>query len=340
MNHKEGAMLDVYAKLRERLDMFPQGFPKTKSGVELEVLQYLFSPDEAEIMLFLRPTPESVSVIAKRMKRDEVELGDTLYEMSKRGLIMRSKASEEQIFYFLAPWMVGIWEFQVNNLNKENIQLYERYFREGIVEDRRETKTPRMRVIPIEKEIQGTTVIQHYEKVSEIIEAHTRFAVAECICRKENRIMGDGCDKLLEVCMMFGSAADYYIENELGREITKVFICNCCGCCCKVLGYITKYDVPAVMAKSNYYAAVDEETCSACETCVDRCQVSAIQVENGHAVMHQDRCIGCGLCVSTCPTESISMVHKRPEEATVIFVDQTELIEAIGKEKNKEYPFE
>jgi len=27
-------MTDIYERLRERLDMFPQGFPKTKSGVE------------------------------------------------------------------------------------------------------------------------------------------------------------------------------------------------------------------------------------------------------------------------------------------------------------------
>ena len=32
-------MAEVYKKLRERLDMFPQGFPKTQSGVELEILE-------------------------------------------------------------------------------------------------------------------------------------------------------------------------------------------------------------------------------------------------------------------------------------------------------------
>ena len=78
-------------------------------------------------------------------------------------------------------------------------------------------------------------------------------------------------------------AADYYIENELGREITKeeareilekseedglvhhssnhlgkrIFICNCCGCCCKALGHITKYGNPHAIARSNYYAVID-----------------------------------------------------------------------------------
>ncbi len=44
-------MAEVYEKLRERLDMFPQGFPKTQSGVELEILKNLFTEEEAKIAL-------------------------------------------------------------------------------------------------------------------------------------------------------------------------------------------------------------------------------------------------------------------------------------------------
>ena len=40
-SNKKFKMAEVYEKLRERLDMFPQGFPKTQSGVELEILQVL-----------------------------------------------------------------------------------------------------------------------------------------------------------------------------------------------------------------------------------------------------------------------------------------------------------
>jgi hypothetical protein len=116
-------MSNVYEKLRERLDMFPQGFPKTKNGVELEILEHLFTPEEAEIMLFLRPYPEQVSTIAERMDRDETELGEVLYRMSKKGLILRFKASEKEIYYFLAPWMIGIWEFQLKNLTQENMNI-------------------------------------------------------------------------------------------------------------------------------------------------------------------------------------------------------------------------
>lgn len=79
-------MSNIYEKLRERLDMFPQGFPKTKSSVELEILQHLFTPEEAEIMLFLRPSPEQVSIMAERMSRDEAGTGGCPLRDVKKGL--------------------------------------------------------------------------------------------------------------------------------------------------------------------------------------------------------------------------------------------------------------
>lgn len=358
-------MSEIYEKLRERLDMFPQGFPRTKSRVELEILKRLFTPAEAEIMFSLRPYPEPVAAVAERMGRSEGEMADILYQMSKKGLILRGSI-QGQTFYFMAPWMVGIWEFQLKNLNQENVPLYEKFFEEGMVQERRRTQTAGFRVIPIERELKDTTLVQPFEKVSEIIESSHRYAVADCICRKEASLMGHGCDKPMEACMTFDLAADYYIENGLGREITKqeahevllkaeesglvhhssnhkgskMFICNCCGCCCKALAHINKYDNPAAIAHSNYYAVVNGETCTACETCVARCQVNAVRMQDDISIIVKDRCIGCGLCASSCPTESISMVQKQPRDMSVIFEDQEELLQSMAKEKSKSYPFQ
>jgi len=360
-------MSDVYERLRARLDMFPQGFPKTESGVELKILKHLFSPDEAEIMLHLRPfPPENVATIAERTGKDKAELGETLYEMSKQGLIMRYKAPDNENYYALIPWVVGIWEFQLNNLTQENIKLYEKYFEEGMVPLQRHRRIGGLRVIPVEEELEGSTEIQPYEKVSQIIESHTRFAVADCICRKEARMLGKGCDKLMEACMSFGPSADFYIENGIGREISKeearkillkaeedglihcstnstgnkVFICNCCGCCCKSLANLTKYGNLQAIVTSNYYATKDQETCTDCGTCLERCQVNAIRSENDGTVIDKDRCIGCGLCASTCPTGSITMVRKSPQEASPIFSGSKAMLQAMGKETGKAYPFE
>ncbi|MFH1091239.1 MAG: 4Fe-4S dicluster-binding protein, partial [Pseudomonadota bacterium] len=219
---------------------------------------------------------------------------------------------------------------------------------------------------PIEREIEGGTEIQPFERVSQIIDSSSRFAVAECICRKEAHMFGHGCGKLLEACMMFDLAAEYYLENGMGREITreearevlrkaeedglvhcssnhtgsKIFICNCCGCCCKALGFITKHDIPNAIARSNYFAHIDPETCSACETCLDRCQVGAIRMEDEAAVVDLERCIGCGLCVSTCPSESVVMVRKKPEASSPVFANDMEMLRSLGQAQNKSYPFE
>jgi hypothetical protein len=214
-------MSDVYEKLRERLDMFPQGFARTESGVELEILQRLFKPEEAEIMLHLKPMPEKLADIAKRTGKDERKLSDMLYDMSKRGLIMRWQNPAKEMYYFLIPWIIGIYEHQLNNMSKENVELFEKYYHEGMAPNWKDRKTGMVRVIPVQQEIEGKTEIQPYEKVSEIIEKHTRFAVAECICRKQQKMLGHGCDKLLEACLSFGPGADFYIENGIGREITK-----------------------------------------------------------------------------------------------------------------------
>lgn len=359
-------MKTAHEKLQERLDMFPQGFPKTASGVELEILENLFSTEEAEIASTLKPFPESVSDIAQKIDLDPKGLGDTLYEMSRKGLILRYKESEEQIYYFLAPWMIGIWEFQVNRLTPENVALYEKFFEEGMVPLNKTKNIPGFRVIPVQQQIHDNTEIQPFEKVSEVIDSQTRFAVADCICRKEAKMIGEGCDRQLEACLTFGIAADYYIENELGREISKdeakeillkaeedglvhfssnhadgkILICNCCGCCCKALANITKHENPALIAKSNYYASVSPDICDGCETCVDRCQVHAIQMKDEIAVISNADCIGCGLCASDCPSESISMVRKSAEELSPIFPNDMELTLARAADMNKPFPFD
>ncbi|MBC8421202.1 MAG: hypothetical protein H8E10_21705 [Desulfobacterales bacterium] len=43
------------AILAKKLDELPHGFPATRNGVELQILRKIFSPDEAEMTLNMRP---------------------------------------------------------------------------------------------------------------------------------------------------------------------------------------------------------------------------------------------------------------------------------------------
>jgi heterodisulfide reductase subunit A-like polyferredoxin len=67
------------------------------------------------------------------------------------------------------------------------------------------------------------------------------------------------------------------------------------------------------MVQSNYFARVDDAECTGCETCLERCQMEAIEVDDGVAAIDLIRCIGCGLCVTTCPVDAIELV-KKPED--------------------------
>ena len=173
-----------------------------------------------------------------------------------------------------------------------------------------------------------------YETAEEIIAAQSKIVVSDCICRKENRMVGKGCDAPMEVCLSFGGGAYFYEENGLGRPIDRdealeilakgreaglvlqpgnskkpVNICMCCGCCCQVLKNMKTLAKPALAVHSNYLAAVKEDACIGCEDCVDRCHMDAITVD-GTAIVDPDRCIGCGVCISGCPSEAVTLERK------------------------------
>ena len=71
-----------------------------------------------------------------------------------------------------------------------------------------------MRVIPIEKAIDGETRRASYEEISNILNDNTIFSVSDCSCRTSREAMGEGCGHLKEdMCIQMGHAAEYYIQN-------------------------------------------------------------------------------------------------------------------------------
>ena len=326
-------MDDIYKNLAKHLDNLPAGFPPTDSGVELRILKRLFTPQEAEIAIGLSMMPEPASDIAKRLNMDESILSQMLESMSKKGLIF-SRHKGGQDLYMAAQFVIGIWEYQVNDLDEGLIKDFNEYLPHFMTEAWVKQKTKQLRVIPISKSIAAEMNIMPYEQAEKIINKQSKIVVAPCICRKEQTMVGEGCGKLLEACLIFGSGAYYYEKNKLGRSISgdealeilnkgheaglvlqpgnaqkPSNICLCCGCCCQILKNLNTLDKPAKAVCTNYYASVNEEDCTACETCMDRCQMAAITVEDV-AYVNRDRCIGCGLCVVACDFDAISMIEK------------------------------
>jgi H+/Na+-translocating ferredoxin:NAD+ oxidoreductase subunit B len=326
-------MKDVYKKLATHLDTLATGYPATKTGIELKILKHLFKPEEAEIVMKLTMIPEPVAVIAERLGQSVEKLAPVLEAISKKGVIYRSGRGDN-VAYMASQFVIGFWEFNVNNLFKELIEDVNEYLPEFMMKSWVPNKTKQLRVIPISSEITVDMEIMPYEKAEEIIRSASKIVVSDCICRKEHEIMGHGCGKIMEACLTFGSGAYYYEGNGIGRAIDQeealailnkgrdaglvlqpgnskkaANICMCCGCCCQVLSNMKTLDKPALVVHTNYYAQVYEDECIGCETCVDRCHMDAISVED-IAEVNTDRCIGCGVCVPTCPTEAIKFLKK------------------------------
>ena len=330
-------MSDVYTQLRERLDDMAVGFPATKQGLEIKILKKLFNEEDAALFLKLSPLLEKPEDVADRLGKDPDALAEHMEGMAQKGLLFRVRKGG-RVRYSAAPYVVGIFEFQLKDMKGEFARDNDDYFEEALGNEIQNFKTPVLRSIPVRRDLVAEWPVAPYEDAVEILKSHKRIAVMPCICRTMKGSLDEACDKPLEVCMAFGSHADYYVENKMGRyiqlaEAKEVLkkgeaaglvlqpfnsqkiggMCSCCGCCCGVLRSLRKQPKPAEAVKSNYYAVVDAEECSACETCMDRCQIEAIQMQAAAAQIDLDRCIGCGLCVTTCPTEAIRLV-KKPEK--------------------------
>jgi MinD superfamily P-loop ATPase len=102
-----------------------------------------------------------------------------------------------------------------------------------------------------------------------------------------------------------------------------------------VLRSIKHYPHPASLVSSPFLASLATETCKGCGTCVKRCQMEALSIDDKKAVLNLNRCIGCGLCVSTCPTLSLSLVRKPKTKQPYVPKDIMETQIKLGRARGK-----
>jgi Pyruvate/2-oxoacid:ferredoxin oxidoreductase delta subunit len=327
--------MDVYERLAQFLDRLPAGFPKTEDGREVDLLRRIFSPAEAELAQHLTLIAEPARVIARRAKRPPDEVAEQLESMARKGLIYSIHSSNGPPKYMATQFAVGVFEFQVGRLDREMAGETLTYL--DSVPTSFWEQMPQLRTVPVGESIPVESTVMIYEQAENLILTQEKIRVNPCICRKQKRLLGEGCDKPLETCLVFGNGADYFERLGVGREVDQEealsilaqaeeaglvlqpsntqkagFICCCCGDCCEVLAIAKRHPRPADLLVSPFRAVVDEVLCSACSDCEFRCQMEAIGVDNGYAVINHDRCIGCGLCVTTCPEEAVTLV-RRPE---------------------------
>lgn len=327
----------VYHDLRDLFNTLPNGFPSTEDEIEIKLLKKIYTEEEAGIVLKLKLSWETPEQIAKRTGLKTDYLKAKLDDMLDKGQLGGIRVGPFRMFR-LMPFIIGIYEYQIKRMDDEFVRLSSEYIKKACLSTMSQTTPSVMRVIPVEEDIPSSSVIAPYQRLTHYIENAKAWAVGDCICKKEKRMLGEGCDKPMEVCLSIAPVENFFDEYFWGRPITKqeafdilkmseeaglvhstnnfkdgpFIICNCCACCCGVIGALNAFGNPGAMAGSEYVAKIETDACVSCGVCVERCHVNAIdEADDVYSV--NTRCIGCGLCVSTCPGEAIKL-FKREEE--------------------------
>ena len=328
----------VYQQLAERLNALPNGFPPTDDGRELKLLAKIFTPEQADLASQLTPELETVEEIAARTGRNASELRDQLKGMSRRGLIEGGR-QDGALAFKLMPFVVGIYEMQINRMDEEMARLFEDYFQSSF-RQMLTVKPQFHRVIPVNETIRNTMEIRPFESAAEIVDAMQSWGVQDCICRKQKALIGQACEHPIDICMVFHPVPNAFDQSPTIRALTRdeafgtlrraaeaglvhsvsnnqegvYYICNCCTCSCGILRGMAELGIANVVASSAFVNQVDEAICNGCEDCIKACQFDALYMEDMLAKVNTVRCTGCGVCVITCSTEALGLVRRSEEE--------------------------
>jgi len=210
------------------------------------------------------------------------------------------------------------------------------------------------RIVPAYKAIKDLDGVLPEENFPELLKAQELIAVVPCSCRLCTDSVGERCDIHDEVahwsCIQFGRAADYVIARGSGKELSLEealelndiieengllhkwnnnaaiigprLSCQCCRDCCMMYVPIDQagLDIGLIWEKSRYVAEVNQDDCSGCQTCMDRCLFDAIDMvrpegsKKYKAEINAENCYGCGSCAVGCATGAIKMKVVRPPE--------------------------
>ena len=186
------------------------------------------------------------------------------------------------------------------------------------------------KVIPTGESFEAKQWVLPQEQVQKVLQDARSFALTDCICR----IHYTRCDKPRDVCLLIDELSDKAVERGKARRVTlaeasevlkkadehglvhmtlympgrKIYaLCSCCACCCHDLQLLMDYNRHDLIARSDYVAVTDQEHCTGCGRCIERCVFRARSLHDGVVESDAGACLGCGLCVSICPEKATVM---------------------------------
>lgn len=362
--------------LIDRLNRYPIGlFDNEKLR---RILAHLFSEDEAYVASRFPLQESTIGELRRATGIEKEKLLAILEAMADKGLIMDLQYGKTT-YYLLMPGLIGFFEFTFMKQRadlpvKELARLMSEYLyddpEKGQAREFFGSKTQLTRSLPYEEYIPVSSVVTSYESAREIIKQSSFGAAGQCYCRHKKEHLGKTCDKkapVHNICISLGTAAKFmtrrgFAEKKSKEELLAIiatarshnlthitdnirhkpsFICNCCSCCCELLGGVLQGYTDGI-AKANYTLTVNRETCLGCGLCAKTCNVKALDLtplvknEKRKLKIDENICLGCGACISVCKTESLSL---KPMERPPIPERKKDLFVKILKEKKRFAPY-
>jgi Na+-translocating ferredoxin:NAD+ oxidoreductase subunit B len=339
----------IYDKLAAALNARNTAVPAVKCKEFYDLVEFLFTPDEAAIFCAMPVEYATVDEIAVNLGGKELKkLASQLEKMGDKGLV-HIKGTDGKKVYEALPFVPGIFEFQlmkgiVDERSKKWAFLLKDYSK-AIPRELMSAAPPTIeksapgKKVQVEKEVTHLTSVIPYKEMKKLIEDTEYIGSGTCVCRHQGNLIGKPSSEPMNNCMVFGESAKFPIERGFVKKVTRGealkildeaekaglvhsyinnpgqytnILCNCCGCHCWIIKGLKKSPVPSQMVTARYLVHIKQDDCTTCEACVERCWMQALKVVDGKLTRDEKRCIGCGLCMLPCPTEAL---YLEPREA-------------------------
>jgi Pyruvate/2-oxoacid:ferredoxin oxidoreductase delta subunit len=317
-----GQIKAQYRDLARRLEASPVSMPEPQDPHAWQgwkdILEILFSPEQAELAARLPVMPSSLDKIARRLKTNPAELRPQLDAMCDKGLVLDLVHPRTgQVKYLLSPPVVGFFEFSLMRAKddipkKRMAEALEAYthFDEAFCNEVFGHDTVVGRALVHENALGENAAeaseVLDWERATSVVTDARSVAVSLCYCRHKAEHLGTACEAPQEVCLSLNGGADFVLRHEFGRAIEQAealdilaqsrdlglvqiadnvknrpaYICNCCGCCCGQLQSINQYDLQGVNP-SGFQPVCSDDQCNGCSRCGRACPVTAITMTAG-----------------------------------------------------------
>ena len=330
----------------DKLEFYAKRLGYPKSETLGKILSIIFdTPEKQQIATLL---PATIEQLEQATGLPEKTVTKNLTEMREFGAILKDHKNDQEEMFALYPGIIELRDavLLTPGIDNEMVEMWDHLIRKELPKALPawvEMKVPPvMRTIPVEKTVDSRSTVLDMESARTIVENANQIVVIPCVCRSSRHSLNKSPDcpapEDAHICILINRFGQESLERGIGQEITSkaaveklkaaeeaglvhmtrnnvkddLALCNCCSCCCTGLFLVNqiKYDA---FAPSRFQVRLDEEACVGCETCIDRCQFHAIEVDDV-ARIDLDSCFGCGNCVLTCPSDALVLEEVRPRE--------------------------